>query len=211
MWNKAKFGRRRLLAGALAGLAALSTGAAPGHAEPDLDAAKEFVRILVEDAMAVLRLPAEASDAREAGFRLLLKKKFDMPAISRLVLGRHWPRNSPDQQSTFRKVFETHIVKVYTSQLGVYVEQLVEIDKAARLTERDVVIFTLVVREDDPPLRLDWRIRRTKNGFKVIDVAAEGVSMLTTKRSEFTSVVAREGLEALIGRLEELNNRQDQS
>ena len=194
MSNKAKFGRRRILASALVGLTALLTGAAPGHAEPDLDEVKEFVRALVEDAMTVLRLPAEANAAREAGFRQLLNENFDMPAISRLVLGRHWPRNSPDQQSTFRKVFETHIVKVYTSQLGVYVEQLVEIDKAARLTERDVVIFTLVARDDDPPLRLDWRIRRTNNGLKVIDVAAEGVSMLTTKRSEFTSVVAREGL-----------------
>ena len=29
--------------------------------------------------------------------------------------------------------------------------------------------------------------------------------MLTTKRSEFTSVVAREGVDALIGRLEDLN------
>ncbi|MDP6351027.1 MAG: ABC transporter substrate-binding protein [Alphaproteobacteria bacterium] len=205
------FGRRAPLAGALILLAALSTGAMPGHADPDLDAAKQFVRMLVDDAVEVLKLPSEATAQREAGFRRLLTRNFDMPAISRLVLGRHWPRNSPDQQSTFRKVFETHIVKVYTSQLGVYEQQTVEIDKAAPLTERDSVIFTLVAREDDPPLRLDWRVRRTKNGLKVIDVAAEGVSMLTTKRSEFTSVVAREGLEALIGRLEELNNQQDQS
>jgi ABC-type transporter MlaC component len=41
--------------------------------------------------------------------------------------------------------------------------------------------------------------------YKIIDVAAEGVSMMTTKRSEFSSVIAREGLDGLISRLEELN------
>ena len=63
----------------------------------------------------------------------------------------------------------------------------------------------MILRGDEEPLRLDWRVRQTGRGLKVIDIAAEGVSMLTTKRSEFTSLVAREGVDALIGRLELMN------
>ena len=88
-----------------------------------------------------------------------------------------------------------------------------EIEKSTALSKRDTVIYTLVVvdEEDVVPLRVDWRVRETDDGLKVIDVAAEGVSMLTTKRSEFTSLVAREGVEALIGKLEDMNVESDRA
>ena len=96
-------------------------------------------------------------------------------------------------------------MQVYASQLGLYQGEVIEIEKSAPLSKKDTVIYTLILRDGEIPLRLDWRVRETDHGLKVIDVVAEGVSMLTTKRSEFTSVVAREGVDALIGRLEDLN------
>ena len=168
---------------------------------------EQFINELINKAITVLELPLEASTEREAGFRALLNQNFDMPTIIRLVLGRHWRTATPEQKARFAQVFRTHLVRVYTSQLGVYEGEVMEIEKSAALTEKDTVIYTLVVPGEDDvvPLRVDWRVRETKDGLKVIDVAAEGVSMLTTKRSEFTSLVAREGVEALIGRLEDMN------
>ncbi len=166
---------------------------------------EQFIGELIDKAIKVLELPVEARSEREEGFRALLNQNFDMPAIVRIVLGRHWRTATPGQKSKFSHVFRTHLIQVYTSQLGVYGGEIVEIEKSARLSKKDTVIYTLVLRNEDVPLRLDWRVRETDRGLKVIDVAAEGVSMLTTKRSEFTSLVAREGVDALIGRLEDMN------
>ena len=166
---------------------------------------EQFIGELIEKAIKVLELPVEAKAERTEGFRVLLNQNFDMPAIVRLVLGRHWRTATPGQKSKFSRVFKTHLVQVYTSQLGVYGGEIVEIEKSTQLSKKDTVIYTLVLRDEEIPLRLDWRVRETNRGLKVIDVAAEGVSMLTTKRSEFTSLVAREGVDALIGRLEDMN------
>ena len=174
---------------------------------------EEFIDELIHKATKVLELPLEARKEREASFRALLNQNFDMPTIIRLVLGRHWRTATPGQKARFAQVFRTHLVRVYTSQLGVYEGEIMEIEKSAALSKRDPVIYTLVVRneEDVVPLRVDWRVRETDDGLKVIDVAAEGVSMLTTKRSEFTSLVAREGVEALIGKLEDMNVESDRA
>ena len=94
---------------------------------------------------------------------------------------------------------------MYTSQLGVYEGEIIVIEKSASLSKKDTVIYTLILQDGEPPLRVDWRVRESDYGLKVIDGAAEGVSMLTTKRSEFGSVVAREGVDALIVKLEDLN------
>ena len=109
--------------------------------------------------------------------------------------------------SRFSSAFLTHLISVYTDSLGMYNGEILEIEKSAPLTERDTVVFTHISQEGVLPVRLDWRIRQTTKGLKVIDIATEGVSMVTTKRSEFTSLVAREGVEALITRLESMNTK----
>ena len=50
-------------------------------------------------------------------------------------------------------------------------------------------------------------MRESDGNYRIIDVAAEGVSMMTTKRSEFSSVIARDGIDGLIEQLEALNAR----
>ena len=197
--------RRLCMTLALVSATVIWVGLPASVASQETPTPERFIGELIEKAIKVLELPVEARSEREEGFRALLNQNFDMPAIVRIVLGRHWRTATPGQKSKFSHVFRTHLIQVYTSQLGVYGGEIVKIEKSARLSKKDTVIYTLVLRNEEVPLRLDWRVRETDRGLKGIDVAAEGVSMLTTKRSEFTSLVAREGVDALIGRLENMN------
>jgi phospholipid transport system substrate-binding protein len=49
-----------------------------------------------------------------------------------------------------------------------------------------------------------WRLRAADGGFQVVDVVAEQVSMAITLRSEFTSVIQRNGgqVQALVERMQ---------
>ena len=197
--------RRLCKASVTAAATAIMLGFSASIASQATPPQEQFVGELIDKAIKVLELPVEKRAQREAGFRDLLNQNFDLPTIVRLVLGRHWRTATPRQKSKFAQVFKTHLVQVYTSQLGVYEGENIVIEKSASLSKKDTVIYTLILQDGEPPLRVDWRVRETDYGLKVIDVAAEGVSMLTTKRSEFASVVAREGVDALIGKLEDLN------
>tara|TARA_R110002074_G_scaffold217601_2_gene387998 strand:+ start:1132 stop:1341 length:210 start_codon:yes stop_codon:yes gene_type:complete len=61
----------------------------------------------------------------------------------------------------------------------------------------------LIVRPDGPPIKLDWRVRKTDNGEKIVDVIIEGLSMAQTHRSEFASVVSQSGVDGLIEKLKD--------
>jgi phospholipid transport system substrate-binding protein len=197
--------RRSLLIGvALAALTPILMRPLAALAGPS--EAEQFVRQLIDDALAVLQLPVDAKVDRRAGFARILEGHFDLNTIARLVVGRFWPKASDEQKKNFVRAFREHIVNVYSSQLGAYQDETVEIKQVIPRDGADTVVFTEVIRQGDkPPLRLDWLVRGSDSGFKIIDVAAEGVSMMTTKRSEFASVIAREGLDGLIKRLDELN------
>ena len=184
---------------------AIALGGRPGPSSASPDGAAHFIEGLIDEAIAVLRIPVEERVSRESQFRTLLRDKFDVPLITRLVVGRHWRRATDGQKQAFMLVFEEHIVKIYTSQLGVYNEEIVAIRNVASRTERDTIVGTEVMRSSDAPLQLDWLVREEAGAYRVIDIAAEGVSLMTTKRSEFSSVIQRDGLDGLIEKLRVLN------
>lgn len=200
--------RRNFMIGVAFGVPTLLVALTAGRgAEARLDQAEQFVRDLVDTAIDILKLPEAATAERKAGIERLLDTRFDLPTITKLVLGRYWRKATPNQKRGFATAFRIHIIKVYNSQLGLYDDQIVNIKQVTPLNETDTVIFTEIAQEDGPPLRIDWRVRNKGGQMRVVDVAAEGVSMVTTKRSEYRSVLAREGLDSLIARLEELNNQ----
>ncbi len=184
---------------------AIALGGRPGPSSASPDGAAHFIEGLIDEAIAVLRIPVEERVSRESQFRTLLRDKFDVPLITRLVVGRHWRHATDTQKQAFMLVFEEHIVKIYTSQLGVYNEEIVAIRNVASRTERDTIVGTEVMRSSDAPLQLDWLVREEAGAYRVIDIAAEGVSLMTTKRSEFSSVIQRDGLDGLIEKLRVLN------
>ena len=52
------------------------------------------------------------------------------------------------------------------------------------------------------PLKVDWRVRELDGGDLVaIDVIIEGVSLIVTQRSEFSSVIERSGMDGLLAEL----------
>ena len=197
---------RRRFAGGLAALACAA--AAPGGlASQDAveDGAAAHVAALIDRALAMLKAPPGDPARSDAAFRRLLDDYFDLPTIARLVLGRHWRAAAPEQRESFSQAFEEHIVRVYTSRLRSYGGEEAAIRGAAARTGRDAVVAMEVRRPEGPPLRLDWLVRRAESQYRVIDVAAQGVSLLTTKREEFNAVVARVGLDGLIAQLQALN------
>jgi len=64
------------------------------------------------------------------------------------------------------------------------------------------MVHTTLTDSDGKVINVDYKVRRYKSGrFKLVDIVAEGVSMVMTHRSEFHSVVSRDGLDVLIEKL----------
>ena len=74
---------------------------------------------------------------------------------------------------------------------------------------RDIIVLSHIEHATAPPLRIDWRLRDRGEGPRVIDIAIEGVSLLATKRADFSSTIKNGGLHSLIFDLEENNAQID--
>ena len=197
-------GRRTLLA--MAGVMLMCA-----QARADCDGARAFVTSAGERAVAILNAPGAAEADRIHGMTALLFDVADVPLIARLVLGRHWNAASDAQRTAYLDAFKVYAVDSLAARfanLDGGVKFTVQ-DRCTMVDQRDSLLATDVTRPARPqPLRIDWRVRETAGSYRLIDVTIEGVSLVVTNRSEFDSVVARRGLDALIAQIRGKNEPQ---
>ncbi len=172
-------------------------GGVAGPVRAETQTASSFVQSLADRAIGTLR-DTSAEDQRAATFKELLRDAFDLPAIGQFVLGRHWSQASADQRAAYLRTFADYVVQTYTAQLGAYAGESLRVTSERNLGDGEVVVQSRIERPSGAPIVADWRVREVDGRHRVVDVMVEGISMAVTQRSEFSSVVRREGLDGLI-------------
>ena len=172
-----------------------------GNAPEAPGTASEFVAWLGDQTVIVLRSADGNLGSREARFRDLLREGFDLPFIARFALGPNWRRATAEQRSDYLGVFGEYVVQTYSSRLGGYAGETMNIVAERRAGERDSVVETEIVRPNGPPVTAEWRVRVIDGEYRIIDIAIEGISMAVTKRSEFSAVIQSKGIDGLIAAL----------
>ncbi len=168
--------------------------------------ASAFIDGLVNQALADLGNKQLSPQDRESKFRALLLSDFDMTRISRFVLGRYWKEANDQEKQKFQKLFEEYVVHSYAARLSGYSGQQVKIVGSRAEGDNAFIVMTQILQPNDaPPAKVDWRVRKDGNDFKIVDVDVEGVSMLVTQREEFGTVIQRNG-----GTVAGLNNALEQ-
>ncbi len=181
--------RRSLLTGLFI-LFANGSMAAPPLVNP-ADAVA-FMNGVWERAVEVLNNKTDPS-LREARFRDLFHTDFDCPGIARFVLGRYWRTASAEEQQEFVKLFEDYVVFVYATRLSNFGGEILKVS-GSRSDGDGVIVSTDVIRPGGaPPTKIDWRLVTDNGAYKISDIIVEGISMMVTQRSEFASVVQRNG------------------
>ena len=177
------------------GLCADNTGASQ---TPD-----GLIRQLGADAVHMLADNSRTEQQREAEFRRLFDSGFDLDTISRLVLGRFWREATDAQKQEFRSLFETYVVKSYVVRLGHYDGETFKVGAARSGEDGDAMVQSEIDRPNGPPIKVEWRTRKEAGGYRIVDVAVDGVSMMQTQREEFATVIQNGGgkVDALLARL----------
>jgi phospholipid transport system substrate-binding protein len=181
--------RRSLLTGIFVLFATASSAAPPAVNPAD---AVAFMNQLWGRAVEVLSKKADLA-VREARFRELFHEDFDCPGIARFVLGGYWRAAREAEQREFVKLFEDYAAYVYTARLGDFAGETFKI-RGSRIDGDGVIVSTDIMSPGaQTPLRIDWQLGYNNGGYKINDLIVEGISMMVTQRSEFASVVQRNG------------------
>ena len=159
-----------------------------------VDGPGRFIASLGERAIKTLADTSAADSTRRIQFRTLFLEGFDVNALSRYAIGRYWRTASKSQRSEYQRLFTDFIVNTYASRFGQYSGEKFLVKGERKIKgKKDTIVQSEIIRPQGAPVRVDWRVRERKSGYKVIDIIVEGVSMAITQREEFSTVIRRSG------------------
>lgn len=161
--------------------------------DPKAQKAFDFIKSIADRGLGLLADKKMEEEKRKAEFRKLLHDSFDMKTIGRFALGRFWKTSSDAQRSEYLSLFENMIVDVYSRRFSDYNGQKLNVLKATPDGEKDAVVNSVIVPNEGPEVKVDWRVREKDGQYRVVDIIVEGVSMSLTQRSDFASVIQRGG------------------
>jgi phospholipid transport system substrate-binding protein len=192
-----------LVAGVLLGLIAASVASADQAgvtAQPT-----EIVDSLHSELLGVMK---EADTLGYQGRFLRLKpvlnELFDIPFMAKKSVGRYWKTIDDEKQARLLATFGRFTVANYAGRFSDYSDQYFETLKVEESTHGTFLVHTKLVTPNGETVQLNYRLRPVDEGWRIIDVYLNGtVSELALRRSEYSSLIEREGFDALLTALDE--------
>lgn len=176
---------------------------------------REIVQSAVAQVMAVLngtdadRDRSERGEARVPGperprgpeLRRIATDLFDFDEMARRTLSRHWAGRTPAQQTEFVTLLVDLLERSYVARIEAYAGE-----KVTYVGESIDGEYALVRSKISTPRRrqdttVDYRLHLRDRRWKVYDVLVDGVSLVSTYRSEFNRVIAGSSYNALVSAL----------
>ena len=155
------------------------------------------------DALKILTADNMKDEKKEKKLSKLITKNIAKLQISRSVLGQPWRDLTKSEKREYVKVLSVWVGKIIARRLISFkIKEDVKIVKVYKGSNEVVIIRTQADNPDNnEKVTIDWYIRTIKNSPKVIDIAVENVSMISTQRSEFISVYSQVGIRGLIDKM----------
>lgn len=135
---------------------------------------------------------------RYARLAPVVNRTFDIPSMTRLAVGAYWGSLTPAQQQQAMAAFAHYVAATYADQFDSFSgEQLQVIGE--RPYGADVMVQTKIVKSNGEATRLDYLMHQNQGSWEIADVYLDGtISQLAVHRSEFHSILQREGVDGLV-------------
>jgi phospholipid transport system substrate-binding protein len=135
-----------------------------------------------------------------------LSKLFDESVntewIAQFVMGKYWNDASEAQKTMYLQLHKQFLLNNYIPKFKEYSNEKVIFKNFFDEDNDEYLVETQIIKSDGTAIKVDYRVRKTsENKYQIFDVIAEGVSLITTQRSEFASILSRKGVDYLIKKL----------
>jgi len=137
-----------------------------------------------------------------------LNEIMDFQLAAYLSLGKHWKKISKTQKKEFVETFQLYINNYIVEKIDLYTNQKIDIGDS-KIVKKGRAELEIGILSGGETLQVNFKLRKNKKKeWRVYDVDIEGVSLITTFRSQFSGVLKNSSFEEL---LEKLKNPTEQS
>lgn len=175
-----------------------------------MDSPEDTIRATANEVVSVLGDEALSLEEKTARLETYLDSGIDFETTSKLVMARNWRRFDEAERQEFVTLFRDYLINTYGSNIESYGGETVAIIGGRDEARGDYTVHTKIDRGGgEHDVFIDYRMRKDRSGnWRIIDVIAEGISMVSNLRSQFQEIVSNHGTAGLLERLRESTDKE---
>ena len=142
--------------------------------------------------------PTLGQSGRYARLAPVVDRLFDIPSMTRLAIGPTWATLSPAQQQQLVEAFRHYVAATYADRFDSWSGEQLRVT-GERPYNADVIVQTKIVKTNGETTTLDYLMHQNQGTWQISDVYLDGsISQLAIQRSEFHSILRRDGVDGLV-------------
>ena len=191
----------------------LIAGKVSAEENANVQLARAQLEKVAREMVSALQDPSVRTDVHqiEQLVQRIVVPHIDFRTASNLVLGPHWKNASEPQRAAFINEFQAFLVRFYAGALASYIDsEAVPMnvmsfrDEPRPKGERQAFVRSHIGQSGGDEIAVEYHMY-WRDAWKVIDVSVDGISMVKSYRSNFTSTIEQQGLDVLIAQLQQRN------
>ncbi|MGR3780922.1 MAG: MlaC/ttg2D family ABC transporter substrate-binding protein [Albimonas sp.] len=182
--------RREILKYSTAGALLAGLGLPTAAAAVEVSAARSFVETVVAEVTRLLN-SGKSAEAQRLEFSEIFRRNAAVPEITRFVMGQTWRDMSEAQKTKAQDALVSYVGRVYAGLLNDYQGQTLEVVGAQDFGAKGVLVTSVAKGASVEDSKVEWQVSDRGGPVQVVDVVAEGVSLLQTQRQEFAAMIDR--------------------
>ena|ERR1700722_4202226 len=177
---------------------------------PAAPTARAVIEKVTKEALGALRDQSLSPDARRAKVQQIAYDHISFEVMARLSLGRYLRGLTDAQKAQYELEFKQYVTDTYGHTTDSYTDEDVVVYGDRTEPDGDVTVRTRITGTvNDKPnqevAKVDYRMRKQGEEWKVIDFTIEGASLVSNFRSQFAAIMSDGGIDELLKRLHDKN------
>lgn len=173
-----------------------------------IKAANDYVNKVVKQGEEIIRNKNINANEKYIQTEKVISENLDLEWMAKYTLGRYRKTIVEDKIKEFISTYSKYVIKTYSELVKSYNGDGSNILKVEILNEKglEYIVKTELLKSNDnkQSIKVDYLVRNKDNNsqeFKIFDIVTEGISMINAQRSEFSTLLMNQGIDALISQL----------
>ena len=151
-----------------------------------------------------VRSPVVTLATRRAEIRRIARGLFDFDELARRALSRHWAGRTHEERAEFVRLFTDLLERSYLNRIEAYAGERIAYTSEV-IDGTYATVRSKIITQRRSEVGINYRMHLHDGRWQVYDVLIDGVSFLSTYRSQFDRVIQAESYGALVERLRKRN------
>jgi phospholipid transport system substrate-binding protein len=164
---------------------------------------KEAIQTTVDTIISTLKEGGQSARKKEkrAKIQTLVRSRFDFDEMAKRTLARHWEKRTPAEKKEFTSIFSDLLVYSYLGKVEGYTDEKITYEKGKSDDGDDYATVDTLIITKNVNIPIQYKVMLKNSRWWVYDVVIEGVSMVSTYRTQYNKIILGESYEELIKKM----------